>query len=76
MFGGPSSIWPRTPPFPQAWSWREVSAVVLLGTWGLLRDALHLALDGVPKNIQLEKVQSFLRALPRVQEGERTRFES
>jgi len=64
------------------WSWVDpvtslvVSAVVLLGTWGLLRDALHLALNGVPKNIELEKVQAFLRALPRVQEGERTRFES
>jgi cobalt-zinc-cadmium efflux system protein len=40
-----------------------VSAVVLFGTWGLLRDALHLAMDGVPRNIELEKVRAFLAGL-------------
>jgi cobalt-zinc-cadmium efflux system protein len=44
-----------------------VSAVVLFGTWGLLRDALHLAMDGVPRNIDLEKVRAFLAALPDVE---------
>ena len=55
------------------WVWIDpatsllVSAVVLFGTWGLLRDALHLAMDGVPRNIDLEKVRAFLVALPDVE---------
>lgn len=46
-----------------------VSAVVLFGTWGLLQDALHLAMDGVPRNIDLEKVRAFLSSLPDVLGG-------
>jgi cobalt-zinc-cadmium efflux system protein len=55
------------------WSWVDpvtsllVSAVVLFGTWGILRDALHLALDGVPRDIELESVRAFLLALPGVE---------
>jgi cobalt-zinc-cadmium efflux system protein len=55
------------------WSWIDpvaslgISAVILLGTWGLLRDSLHLALDGVPKEIELEEVRTLLRTLPGVQ---------
>jgi cobalt-zinc-cadmium efflux system protein len=55
------------------WVWIDpatsllVSAVVLFGTWGLLRDALHLAMDGVPRNIDLEKVRAFLAGLPDVE---------
>jgi cobalt-zinc-cadmium efflux system protein len=44
-----------------------VSAVVLYGTWRLLRDALHLAMDGVPRDIDLESVRAFLRGLPGVE---------
>ncbi len=55
------------------WTWVDavtslvVSAVVLFGAWGLLRDALHLALDGVPKGVDLEKVRTYLLSLPRVE---------
>lgn len=55
------------------WAWIDpvtslvVSAVVLYGTWRLLRDALHLAMDGVPRHIDLEEVRAFLRELPEVQ---------
>ena len=55
------------------WRWVDpvtsllVSGVILLGTWGLLRDALHLALDGVPKEVEIEKVRAFLSALPCVE---------
>jgi cobalt-zinc-cadmium efflux system protein len=55
------------------WVWVDpvtsliVSAVVLYGTWGLLRDAVHLAMDGVPRNIDLEKVRAFLARLPDVE---------
>jgi len=34
----------------------------LLGTWKLLRDALHLSLDGVPAGVSPAAVQSFLAA--------------
>jgi cobalt-zinc-cadmium efflux system protein len=44
-----------------------VSVVVLFGTWGLLRDALHLAMDGVPRSIELEKVRAFLSGLADVE---------
>lgn len=56
------------------WAWIDpvtslvVSAVVLFGTWSLLRDALHLALDGVPKGIELDAVRAFLASLPRVED--------
>lgn len=55
------------------WRWLDpmaslvVSGVVLFGTWGLLRDALRLALDGVPRNIGIEKVRAFLLGLPDVE---------
>jgi cobalt-zinc-cadmium efflux system protein len=55
------------------WGWVDpvasllVSAVVLVGTWGLLRDALHLALDGVPRKIEIEAVRTFLSSLPGVE---------
>jgi len=55
------------------WTWVDpvtsilVSVVVLIGTLGLLRDALHLAMDGVPKGVEIEKVGAFLSALPGVE---------
>lgn len=55
------------------WNWVDpvtgllVSGLILFGTWGLLRDALHLALDGVPKEVEIEKVHEFLGALPGVE---------
>jgi cobalt-zinc-cadmium efflux system protein len=54
------------------WGWVDpatslaVSAAVLFVTWGLLRDALHLSLDGVPGSIDLEKVRAYLLDLPGV----------
>lgn len=55
------------------WSWVDpaislvVAAVILAGTWGLLRDAMHLSLDGVPREIDPGAVAAHLRALPGVQ---------
>ena len=37
-----------------------VILVILYGTWGLLRDALHLSLDGVPSNVNSAAVQEYL----------------
>jgi cobalt-zinc-cadmium efflux system protein len=43
-----------------------ISAVILIGTWGLLRDSVNLALDAVPRGIHLKSVESFLACLPGV----------
>ncbi len=43
-----------------------VSAVILFGTWRLLRESVRLALDGVPAGVRLDEVQRFLGELPGV----------
>jgi cobalt-zinc-cadmium efflux system protein len=54
------------------WSWLDpaaslaIAVVILLGTWGLFRDSLHLMFDGVPTSIDLEAVRAELAALPGV----------
>lgn len=54
------------------WRWIDpvaglaVGAAILAVTWRLLRDALHLALDGVPRQVDLEQVRAYLLALPDV----------
>jgi cobalt-zinc-cadmium efflux system protein len=54
------------------WSWVDpvasllVGTVIVLGTWGLLRQSLDLALDAVPPNVDREGVERFLRGLPGV----------
>lgn len=54
------------------WDWLDpavslaVSIVVLLSTWGVLREALHLALAGVPSRVSIVAVQDFLQTLPGV----------
>ncbi len=34
---------------------------IVYGTWGLLRDAMHLALNAVPQHIDLVKIEQFLK---------------
>jgi cobalt-zinc-cadmium efflux system protein len=54
------------------WTWLDpaislvIAVVILLGTWGLLHQSLHLSLDGVPASIELDKVKDHLLALPEV----------
>jgi cobalt-zinc-cadmium efflux system protein len=54
------------------WLWLDpaasllIAAVILLGTWGLLRDAANLAIDGVPAGIEQAAVADYLRTLPDV----------
>ena len=43
-----------------------VAAVVVAGTWGLLRESLDLTLDAVPAGIDLSEVEARLAALPGV----------
>jgi cobalt-zinc-cadmium efflux system protein len=56
------------------WIWLDptvslaVSAVIIWGTWGLLRDSVNLALQGVPASVDLKKVKDYLLSLPGVQE--------
>jgi len=45
-----------------------IVAVVIVGTWRLLRGTLALALDAVPTNIEPRAVRQFLRELPKVQQ--------
>ena len=56
------------------WLWLDpavsllVSAVIVAGTWGLLRDSVRLALDAVPEGIEIDRVRSYLAGLPGVTE--------
>jgi cobalt-zinc-cadmium efflux system protein len=43
-----------------------VSAVIVYGTWGLLKSALGLALDAVPESVDATAVRAHLLALPGV----------
>lgn len=51
------------------WNWLDpalslvVSAVIVWGTWGLLRDSITLSLQGVPAGIDFAKVKADLAAL-------------
>jgi cobalt-zinc-cadmium efflux system protein len=43
-----------------------IAAVILLSTWGLLRDSLNLAVDAVPRHVNPEAVRDYLSGLPGV----------
>lgn len=57
----------------QGWAWIDpvvsllIAAVIVVGTWGLFRQSLHLLFDGVPAHIDLDEVRQELLALPGVQ---------
>ena len=56
----------------QGWAWLDpvmslaIAAVIVAGTWGLLRQSVHLLFDGVPEHIDLPAVQAWLAARPGV----------
>lgn len=56
------------------WTWLDpvmsllVVAVVVYGTWGLLRDSVRLALDGVPAGVDLQHIHEYLAGRPGVTE--------
>ena len=56
------------------WQWLDpltslaIVAVIVIGTWSLLRDSVNLAMDVVPEGIDLAKVNEALLALPGVSE--------
>lgn len=51
------------------WQWLDpavslgISILVVAGTWGLLKDAVNLALDAVPAGIDTDKVHHYLASL-------------
>jgi cobalt-zinc-cadmium efflux system protein len=45
-----------------------IAVVIVIGTWGLLRDSANLALDGVPREIDVAEVRAWLAAQPGVEE--------
>lgn len=54
------------------WFWLDplislvIAAIIFVGTWSLLRDAVDLALDGVPKSINIAAVHGYLEQYPGV----------
>jgi cobalt-zinc-cadmium efflux system protein len=43
-----------------------IAAVIIWGTWGLLRDSVNLALHAVPEGIEMGAVREYLSGLPHV----------
>ncbi|PHS32907.1 MAG: cation transporter [Sulfurovum sp.] len=56
------------------WLWLDpvlsllIVLVILLGTWGLFRDSVNLAMDAVPKDIDMEEIKEYLLNLPNIKE--------
>ena len=54
------------------WLWLDpvaslaIALVILIGTWGLFKQSLHLLFDGVPDSVDPQAVQACLAALPGV----------
>jgi cobalt-zinc-cadmium efflux system protein len=54
------------------WHWIDpivslvIAATIVLGTWGLLRDAVNMTLHGVPPGIDAQEVHAFLMTCPGV----------
>lgn len=65
VIGGALYLW-------QGWAWLDpvislaIALIIVIGTWGLLRQSLHLLFDGVPEHIDLVAVQAWLAARPGV----------
>ncbi|SDG65083.1 cation diffusion facilitator family transporter [Paraburkholderia phenazinium] len=55
-----------------SWTWLDplmsivVVAVIVYGTWGLLRDSVRLALDAVPPGVDLQRIRDYLAGQPGV----------
>ena len=56
----------------QGWAWLDplaslaIALVIVLGSWGLFRQSLHLLFDGVPASVNLQEVNEWLGRLPGV----------
>lgn len=65
VVGGALYLW-------QGWAWLDpvislaIAVAIVAGTWGLLRQSLHLLFDGVPEHIHLAEVRAWLAERPGV----------
>lgn len=65
VIGGALYLW-------QGWAWLDpvislgIAAVIVAGSWGLLRQSVHLLFDGVPEGIDLTAVHGWLATRPGV----------
>jgi cobalt-zinc-cadmium efflux system protein len=56
------------------WLWLDpvvslvISVVIVVGTWGLLRDSVRMSLDAVPEGIDMTEVRRYLSGLAGVGE--------
>ena len=61
VLGGALYLW-------QGWAWIDpalslvIAGVIVIGTWDLFRQSLHLLFDGVPEDIELPAVREMLLA--------------
>ena len=44
-----------------------IAVVIVVGTWGLLRDSIDLALDAAPRGVDVDEVRTWLANLPGVE---------
>lgn len=55
------------------WGWLDpavslaIAAIIVVGTWGLFRQSMHLLFDGVPDQIDLPAVKGYLQSLPGIE---------
>ena len=55
------------------WTWLDpvvsllIAAVIVVGTWNLFKQSLHLLFDGVPASVDLHAVLALLESLPGVE---------
>ncbi|WP_296510321.1 cation diffusion facilitator family transporter [Rhodoferax sp.] len=65
VIGGALYLW-------QGWGWIDpvmslaIAVVIVVGTWNLFKQSLHLMFDGVPEGIDLQAVRALLLGLPGV----------
>ena len=56
------------------WGWLDpavslvIAVLIVVSTWGLLRQSVNLAMDKIPEGVDGERVRAFLAALPGVTE--------
>ena len=54
------------------WNWLDpvaslvIAAVIVMGSWSLFKQSVHLLFDGVPEGVDLHAVQALLEGLPGV----------
>ena len=57
-----------------SWYWIDplssliIISIIIYGTWGLLKESIHFALNAVPKNIDIEAVEQYLSKCDGVEE--------